>query len=147
MSNKAETGLRRQSVRSRRVGLRRNGWKFQHELRWQGSHLLKWKKLDWKSSKHVGHKCTLPTLFPFCLQASSLFRCGLKMNLSHPLSPCTVCSDSGLGLCEIEVGSWQYPAVFCVPVSIEVRDGRDIFLKRRKSLKKIMTNLCFLIYD
>lgn len=46
-----------------------------------------------------------------CVKASCLFRFGLEMNLTYPSSLCMVCSDRGRALCEIEVGSWQYPAL------------------------------------
>lgn len=65
-----------------------------------------------------------------CVQASCLFRFGLEMNLTSPLSLCMVCGDQGHALCEIEVGSWQYPALCVSPVSIEAVDVMDVFVKR-----------------
>lgn len=46
-----------------------------------------------------------------------------------------VCSDQGHALCEIEVGSWQYPAL-CVPVSIEAIDMMNIFVKREDLIRQ-----------
>lgn len=78
--------------------------------------------------------CALCRRFAICgltlgVQASCLFRFGLEMNLTYPSSLCMVCSVQGLALCEIEVGSWQYPAL-CVPVSTDAVDMIDIFVKR-----------------
>lgn len=90
------------------------------------SHLPKWsniKKEDtadcWINlSKHDWCECTLLSLqlshisgHTWCVKASCLFRSGLKMNLTYPSSLCMVCSDRGYALCEIEVGSLQYPAL------------------------------------
>lgn len=70
------------------------------------------------SSKHDWCECTLLSLQQsamsgrtLCVKASCLFRFGLEMNLTHPSSLCMVCSDRGCALCEIEVGSRQYPAL------------------------------------
>lgn len=75
---------------------------------------------DWCDWLHSLFLSTLPTRLHFCshvfvfffLQASCLFRSALEMNLTHLLSLCKVCSDWGRALCEIEVGSRQYPALF-----------------------------------
>lgn len=74
--------------------------------------------LNKSSSKHDWCECTLLSLQQsamsgrtLCVKASCLFRFGLEMNLTHPSSLCMVCSDRGCALCEIEVGSRQYPAL------------------------------------